>query len=117
MPVDTSGDWMEKSTQMPNSSSGQFSNTMKGYLRPGMQETTCSGDIATANAGHYYFGFKRTDGYCSTMDVFANNSDEAWSCAREHCTDCGGIEDITSQVKENPALFGENTLNGYCPAR
>lgn len=112
-----SGDWMEKSTQLPDSSSGQFSNTFRGYLRPEMRETTCSKAIAGANAGNYYFGFKRNDGYCSTMAVFANNREEAWSCAREYCPDCSGIEDITGQVKEKPALFGENSLNGYCPAR
>lgn len=106
---------IEKSTKAPDKS--YWKGTFRGYASPGYTSKTCGGNHPGPGVQSYFFGFKRQDGFCTAREFVANNSNEAWMCARQSCSNCGTIEDITGGVRDSMLEIGNNPIYSYCPLK
>jgi len=105
----------KEATQAPDVNKN-WEQTFPAYLHQDKAEKTCGAMPANNDIQHYYFGFKRGDGFCAAQGFLANNSNEAWTCARQYCQTCQ-IEDMTSLMKTS-ITGGELTpLDRYCPTK
>lgn len=108
---------LEEATKVPEVGR-DFSDVHKGYLREESPTITCGGYEAGEDAKTYYYGFKRLDGYCVARSFLANDSSEAWSCARAFCLNCSKVEDITDRFGAEEGRFAGSMLTSkYCPSR
>ncbi|MBI5695176.1 MAG: hypothetical protein HZC51_05450 [Nitrospirae bacterium] len=105
------------SASMPTTDDA-WSKANSGYATPGNARKTCSGREIIGEST-YYFGFKREwDGACMTGKFIANDSTEAWKCARDYCQTCNKVEDLTelmSAYNNKPSAFDGQVMMTYCP--
>jgi hypothetical protein len=85
-----------------------------GYAKD-MTGLTCGNFKPADDARLYYFGFKGVNGYCDTSKFLANSFNEAWTCARNYCTTCSTIEDITDRLSDKEKMFSSSMNLKYCP--
>ncbi len=104
-----------EATQMPDVNK-DWERNFPAYLQPGVKEKTCGAMPADTNSQKYYFGFRRSDGFCAAQGFLANNSNEAWTCARQFCQTCQ-IEDLTGVMKTSITGEGLTPLDRYCPIK